>query len=132
MKLMKSVFVVLALVGGLATNEAWASHASSHFVAHRGYMHHGWAHRPGWHPVFYGPWPWYYPWYFGYTVPVFPTTLYVEEPAPVQYMEMNPPVNPPANLQSNMWYYCSNPQGYYPYVQSCSTNWQQVPAQPVQ
>lgn len=25
------------------------------------------------------------------------------------------------------WYYCSDPEGYYPYVNSCSTAWQQVP-----
>jgi hypothetical protein len=26
------------------------------------------------------------------------------------------------------WYYCHNPQGYYPYIQQCSVNWQPVPA----
>ena len=25
------------------------------------------------------------------------------------------------------WYYCSHPEGYYPYVDSCSTAWQQAP-----
>ena len=26
------------------------------------------------------------------------------------------------------YYYCDNPQGYYPSVQSCSTPWREVPA----
>lgn len=28
------------------------------------------------------------------------------------------------------WYYCKDPEGYYPYVRSCNANWQPVPAQP--
>jgi hypothetical protein len=27
-----------------------------------------------------------------------------------------------------VWYYCSNPAGYYPYVTQCNTGWQTVPA----
>jgi hypothetical protein len=129
MKLMKSLFIVLAFAVGSSANVAWASHPSSHFVAHHGFRHNGGWHRPIWGHVYYGPWPWFYPWYFGYTIPVFPTTLYTEPP-PEQYIEMNPPTNPPANVQPNIWYYCANPQGYYPYVKSCSGNWQEVPAEP--
>jgi len=33
---------------------------------------------------------------------------------------------PPAQF----WYHCDNPQGYYPYVQTCSSGWHQVPATP--
>ena len=33
---------------------------------------------------------------------------------------------PPAQV----WYHCDNPQGYYPYVQTCSSGWHQVPATP--
>ncbi len=29
---------------------------------------------------------------------------------------------------SQIWYYCSDPAGYYPYVTQCSTGWQTVPA----
>ncbi len=29
---------------------------------------------------------------------------------------------------SQMWYYCSDPAGYYPYVTQCNTGWQPVPA----
>ena len=43
---------------------------------------------------------------------------------------------PPANGQpetqpQSYWYYCQNPQGYYPYVQQCPEGWQTVvPAPP--
>jgi hypothetical protein len=29
---------------------------------------------------------------------------------------------------SQIWYYCSEPAGYYPYVAQCNTGWQAVPA----
>lgn len=29
------------------------------------------------------------------------------------------------------WYYCAEPAGYYPYVATCATYWQQVPMSPV-
>ena len=29
---------------------------------------------------------------------------------------------------SQIWYYCSDPAGYYPYVTQCNTGWQAVPA----
>jgi len=35
---------------------------------------------------------------------------------------------PPSPTSS--WYYCDNPQGYYPYVQQCPGGWKQVPATP--
>jgi hypothetical protein len=29
---------------------------------------------------------------------------------------------------SQVWYYCSDPAGYYPYVTQCDTDWQMTPA----
>ena len=29
---------------------------------------------------------------------------------------------------SQTWYYCSDPAGYYPYITQCNTGWQAVPA----
>jgi hypothetical protein len=35
-----------------------------------------------------------------------------------------PPVyNEPEQPQSQYWYYCTNPQGYYPYIRSCPGGW---------
>ncbi|WP_245643705.1 hypothetical protein [Paraburkholderia oxyphila] len=32
--------------------------------------------------------------------------------------------------QLAFWYYCASSRGYYPYVRSCSSGWQKVPARP--
>jgi hypothetical protein len=136
MKLLKSILLVLALVGSATVNVAWASHGSSHFAAHRSFQHHGgWGHGHGyyWGVGFYGGgWPWFYPWYYGYAVPVMPYSFYSETAAPVEYVEMNPANPPPSasDAPANVWYYCQNPQGYYPYIKSCAGGWQKVAPQP--
>jgi hypothetical protein len=69
-------------------------------------------------PYYYSPY--YYP-------PV--SHVYIEEQPPVYVQRNNTPaasVSPPANY----WYYCQNPQGYYPYVQNCPAGWMQVVPQP--
>jgi hypothetical protein len=50
---------------------------------------------------------------------------------------MSPPEvtgEPPAYSQQQeqpyYWYYCQNPQGYYPYVKSCPGGWTQVEPKP--
>ncbi|MDA8095673.1 MAG: hypothetical protein M0T84_17555 [Betaproteobacteria bacterium] len=43
----------------------------------------------------------------------------------------NPYIPPYQSAPSaNLWYYCSDPPGYYPYVQWCEVPWQVVPANP--
>lgn len=85
-----------------------------------------WAHNRG-HArvgVFIGAplWPWYYPSPYYYyppviTVPAPPPPVYIEQP------------KPPAATQ-NYWYYCTNPEGYYPYVKECPGGWQTVEPRP--
>ncbi len=65
---------------------------------------------------FYAPYPYYWG-YPGYYAP--PPVVYAPQPR-VSY------VAPP----QQSWYYCANPQGYYPNVQACPSGWQQVPATP--
>ena len=33
---------------------------------------------------------------------------------------------PSAPAPSQYWYYCTDPAGYYPYVQNCTKAWMQV------
>ena len=67
-------------------------------------------------PRYYDPYP-YYPYYPPAVVPV--------PSSPPVYIERSPPaVNQP--LPSGYWYYCDNPQGYYPYVTDCPMGWRQV------
>lgn len=55
-------------------------------------------------------------WYF-YPAPVYPY--------PDPYV---PPAMAGPAPAARYWYYCPNPQGYYPYVPQCFTPWQPVPA----
>jgi hypothetical protein len=56
-----------------------------------------------------------------YPTPVYPYPDPYLPPAAV-------PSPPPAETQ--YWYYCPDPAGYYPYVPQCRTGWEQVPATP--
>lgn len=79
-------------------------------------------------PGYYGPglygygYPFYYPPYYAY-----PPTVIVPREPPVYIQKEQPrPVQP----QDNSWYYCENPDGYYPYVKKCPNGWQQVSPHP--
>jgi len=54
-------------------------------------------------------------------VPSYPAPVVVE-PAPTYQQQ-------PQTAQQ-YWYYCQDPQGYYPYVQQCPRGWQLVSPSP--
>lgn len=82
-----------------------------------GHWHHVWhGGRLGWWWVV-GP-----SWYF-YTAPVYP----YPDPYVPQTVVVAPPAGPPP---AQSWYYCDDPQGYYPYVNTCRGAWRAVPATP--
>ena len=86
-----------------------------------GYPFYGYGYGYGYPFYDYG-YPFYYPPYYAY-----PPTIIVPTEPPVYIQKEQPqPVQP----QSNYWYYCENPQGYYPYVKNCPNGWQQVSPQP--
>lgn len=90
-----------------------ASAAPAHGVVHWsigigiGAPYYGWS--PGW---------------WGYPPPV---VVAVPPPPPVVVVPAQPLAPPVA-----YWYYCYNPAGYYPQVQTCPGGWTPVPAQPAQ
>jgi len=65
--------------------------------------------------------PFYYPYYYPPTVITVPVTppVYIQQPPPI--VQQYP---------SGYWYYCTNPKGYYPYIQECPRGWQQVEPTP--
>ena len=69
-----------------------------------------------------GPLWWGIP--FGYGFP-----YVIERPVIVQ-APVEPVFVPSATQQSHSWYYCREAQMYYPYVTSCPSAWQEVPATP--
>lgn len=68
-------------------------------------------------PPFWGPAPWAPPYF--YSGPAY----YGAPPVFVQpsgrYIQRDQEV-------SDYWYYCDNPQGYYPYIKSCPGGWMKV------
>ena len=146
---LKSAFVIaLAIAATSTAGAAWAQHGRGH-----GYHHHGGA-RVG---VFIGGpvlgFPYYgYPGYgygygygynsgygvgyapYGYYGPA-TTVIAALAPAPV-YVEQGGTasisgVSTGGPASDGYWYYCSNPDGYYPYVKLCASGWQRVPPQPI-
>jgi hypothetical protein len=78
-------------------------------------------------PNYYGP-GYYYPPAVVYSSPV----VLAPAPAPV-YIEQPRAQDEPAAANGNSrplspdyWYYCQNPQGYFPYVKDCAVQWQAV------
>lgn len=65
---------------------------------------------------------------YPYGPPVYaPAPVYV---APPIYVAPPVYVAPQGPAPAQSWYYCDNPQGYYPNVPSCNTPWRQVPVTP--
>jgi hypothetical protein len=90
-----------------------------------------------------GPWfyprysPPYYPPYYAPYPPIVVLPAYPDvpaQPAAPVYVEKGGDAAGPATSSPNYWYYCTDPQGYYPYVKDCQANWltvlPQAPAQP--
>jgi len=63
-------------------------------------------------------WPYYYPYSYPYSYPYYSTPPVVVEQPPTEYIERDQEPE-----ESNYWYHCSDPEGYYPTVQCCPSGW---------
>ena len=90
-----------------------------HGYGHSGY--YGFGLGLGYGLGYYGGYPYYggYGGYYGY-----PPAIATVPVSPPVYIQQSPPVT--QQYPSGYWYYCSNPEGYYPYVKVCPNGWQQV------
>jgi len=103
----------------------YGGHAGGRYGGHAGGRYGG--HYGGWHGHYGGRgyyWggsivlgPWWYPWY------PYPYSYY---PAPQPYAPPPQVYVEPQQPQQSYWYYCQEPKGYYPYVQSCPGGWMKV------
>jgi hypothetical protein len=128
MKLNKIVLTSLMILLSLASSNSWArDHGGGHHGGHHG--GHG-----SLNFGFYAAYPYGYPFYGSpyYTRPYYdypyynpPAVIAVQPPPPVTYIEQAPQPTVQEN-PSGYWYYCTNPEGYFPYVRECSSGWQQV------
>ncbi len=94
--------------GGHGGGHGWGGHGGGH----------GWGgHGGGLYFGFGG----YYPRPYYYYPPYYPVRVIRRTPATSTiYVERQEQVKPA------YWYYCTEPKGYYPQVERCSTNWLQV------
>ena len=131
--------------------------AYRHFVLRHDFHHFSPAEHRWWvggrwrHTWWHGRYGWWWNvggfWYF-YDTPVYPYPGYVSETYyddPAYYDDQDggsdnqgAPGDQSGGDQGGydqsggyggVWYHCSAPEGYYPYVKNCR-NWEQVPAQP--
>ena len=82
-----------------------------------------WAY--GWGPGFGFLYPYAYPYAAGYPLASVPLIINAT-PIPQTYIQQEPvaeAATQPAAPGGNYWYYCTQPAGYYPYVQNCSQPW---------
>jgi hypothetical protein len=76
-------------------------------------------------PAWYGPPVWAPRPYWAYPA-VIPAPPVYYAPAPVVVQQPPAYVRQPASDESDYWYYCESPRGYYPYVKSCPGGWMKV------
>jgi hypothetical protein len=70
---------------------------------------------PVWGPGWWGPaYPYPYPYYA----------------APPVVVQQQPEVYVAPEQAPSYWYFCQNPQGYYPYVKQCPGGWKKVVPSP--
>lgn len=119
MKKFMRIILALLIVLSAGMQPAFADRGG-----HRGYGGHRGGHLefgllvgPGW----WGPYP-YYPYYPYYSPP-----SVIVQPTPEIHVQP-----PPQTETPSYWYYCKDPQGYYPTVQRCPKGWMRVvpPANP--
>lgn len=134
MRNIKLMYLVIGLFVILASNSVWArgGHSHSHLSIGLGYYGPGYYGGYGYGGYGFGGYgmsgfgyPFYYPPSYYYPPQVIvPTT----PPVYIQQQQSQPAQS--AQPQTNYWYYCQNPDGYYPYVKNCPGGWLQVAPQP--
>ena len=74
--------------------------------------------------------PFFYPPFYNYppvVVPMMPPVIVPATP-PVYIQQQEEPAT--VQPQTNDWYYCQDPEGYYPYVKQCPGGWMRVNPHP--
>ncbi len=105
------------------------SNGSHYNGGHYGGGHGGW-YGNGWYgsgvgiylgsPWWWGGWSYGWPYYsYPYAYPAYAYDYAPSEPT--IYVERSDPA-----AATQYWYYCTDPAGYYPYVQNCSKPWMTV------
>ena len=137
--MIKNLFAMVTSGLLLIGTQAWAApphggvshYGSGHYGAHydRGYYggrYWGWGGY--WGPgigIYYGGLGFGYG--LGYPYPYAPLVINAE-PLPQVLIQQDPLIGVETLIEkpTNYWYYCTQPPGYFPYVQNCSQVWMKV------
>ena len=118
--LVLTLAILLVMIAGdvLAQRGSRSSGRGSHAQRHHSGHHHHHRHSRSYTSFgfMYNMSPGYYPWY-GSSVVAIPV-----ERGPVSYIQRSEGDAP----AENYWFYCSQPQGYYPWVKECQGSWQRI------
>ncbi len=123
--LLALAFVAPAMAGGGYRGH---DYGRGHGYSHGGY--HGFHSDFGFYVGLPLLWPRsaYYPGYYGgvpYSYPYsYPSTQVIVERQPQVYVQRETTAAAPAS--PDFWYYCPDSQTYYPYAQTCPSEWLQV------
>jgi len=95
-----------------------------HYGGTRVFIGGGWWGPGWWGPGYWGP-SYAYPYAYPYGNPYYAAPPVAVQQGTQEYIQQGS-----APQQQGYWYYCQNPQGYYPYVKECPAGWLQVVPQP--
>ena len=143
MKTLKLMCLIIVLLGLIPASSVWAR--GGHGGGHHGGHHFGGHHYGGFglglglgYGLGYGYggyWP-YYGGYGGYGLGYRGYGSYGGYGGygggypPVVYIQGEGGAQAAPKSQTNYWYYCRKPEGYYPHVKKCPDGWLQVVPQP--
>jgi hypothetical protein len=130
MRIIKSTILFSIMLALVSSTAAWAGRGHGHSYGHS--RSHVGVYIAA--PLFFGAGYYaarpYYP-----VSPYYPAPMYYYESPPIYAMPSAPTyiergsAQPAGQDQVGDWYYCNNPQGYYPNVAQCPSGWQRVSSQ---
>jgi hypothetical protein len=101
----------------------YGGHYGGYYGGHGHYYGGGYYPYWGYYPFAWGAWIGGRP-YGGWPYASYAGWPYLGWPYyPSGVAEVPPAYSEPAPHQPDYWYYCQDPQGYYPYVKSCPGGW---------
>lgn len=135
MSIAKSLFLSLVII--LTSTSVASAHGGNrgyggHWGGHHGHWggNHGFYRRPNF-GFYFGPSigsPFYYP-YYPYQQPYYSPVIISPPSSPPVYIEREP-TNETREPEIAYWYFCQNPEGYYPSIKNCPLGWIKVPPRP--
>lgn len=117
MNIATKLTVALLMACSFYSSTGLARGHGRHFHGHSGF---GFYFGAPFYPYPYYRYPYFYPYY--------PPTVVTVPVNPPVYIQQSPPAADP--YPEGYWYYCHNPDGYYPYIKECPGGWQQVEPTP--